>query len=78
MHPADSFELLTRLWAHAMRDPFIYSHEWRDNDLLIWNNSGTLHRARPYAASSGRLLHRFTLEGEEPIRAPQSSSPAPA
>lgn len=76
MHPADSFDLLTRLWASAMRDEYIYSHLWRHNDLVIWNNTGTLHRARPYTADSGRLLHRFTLEGEEPIRAPGQATPS--
>lgn len=70
MHPADSFDLLIRLRAHMSRPEYVYSHSWRPDDLLIWNNTGTLHRARPFDASSGRLLHRFTLEGEEPIRAP--------
>lgn len=70
MHPADSYDLLVRLRAHAMRDEYVYTHHWRENDLVIWNNTGTFHRARPYSATSGRLLHRFTLEGEEPIRAP--------
>lgn len=70
LHPADSYDLLCRLRAHIMQDEFVYTHQWRANDLLVWNNTGTFHRARPYAAASGRLLHRFTLDGEEPIRAP--------
>jgi alpha-ketoglutarate-dependent taurine dioxygenase len=71
MHPADSYDLLVHLRAHAARNEFVYSHQWRENDLVIWNNTGTLHRARPYAADSGRLLHRFTLTGTETIRAPR-------
>jgi alpha-ketoglutarate-dependent taurine dioxygenase len=70
MHAADSYDLLSRLRQHMTRDEYVYSHDWRPGDLLIWNNTGVMHRARPFAASSGRLLHRFTLEGEEPIRAP--------
>jgi alpha-ketoglutarate-dependent taurine dioxygenase len=70
LHPADSYDLLSRLRAHAERDDYVYSHKWRMNDLILWNNTGTLHRARPYAADSGRLLHRFTLAGEEPIVPP--------
>jgi alpha-ketoglutarate-dependent taurine dioxygenase len=70
MHPADSFDLINHLRAHVSRSEYIYTHHWRRNDLVIWNNTGTFHRARPYAADSGRLLHRFTLDGEERIRSP--------
>jgi alpha-ketoglutarate-dependent taurine dioxygenase len=33
----------------------------------MWDNTGALHRAAPYDADSGRLLHRTMLQGEEPI-----------
>lgn len=69
MYPADSHDLLTRLMAHATQDQYVYRHEWRPNDLLMWDNTGTMHRARPYDPDADRLLHRFTLNGEEPITA---------
>ena len=72
LHPADSYDLLLRLRAHLNRDEFIYRHRWRMDDLVIWNNTGTMHRARPFDPGCGRLLHRFTLEGTEAIRAPAS------
>jgi alpha-ketoglutarate-dependent taurine dioxygenase len=67
MHPADSRALLDRLMAHVTQDQYVYRHQWRMGDLLMWDNTGTMHRVRPYEASSGRELHRFTLNGEEPI-----------
>ena len=70
MHPADSYDLLARLRHHMNQPNFVYRHSWRLNDLIIWDNTGTMHRARPFDPACGRLLHRFTLEGEEPIRAP--------
>lgn len=69
MHPADSHDLLCRLRVHMARPEHVYRHAWRRDDLVIWNNTGTLHRARPFDPLSGRLLHRFTIEGDEPIRA---------
>lgn len=72
MHPADSYDLLGRLRQHMTRDEYVYRHDWRFGDLLIWDNTGAMHRARPFEAGSGRLLHRFTLDGEEPIRAPSA------
>jgi alpha-ketoglutarate-dependent taurine dioxygenase len=67
MHPADSHDLLHRLMAHATQDKYVYRHDWRMGDLLMWDNTGTMHRVRPFDESSGRELHRFTLNGEEPI-----------
>jgi alpha-ketoglutarate-dependent taurine dioxygenase len=34
---------------------------------MMWDNTGTLHRARPYDPDSGRLLRRTILLGEEPF-----------
>ena len=68
MHPADSVYLLQRLMVHATQDRYVYRHQWRMGDLLIWDNTGTMHRVLPFPPESGRQLHRFTLNGEEPVR----------
>jgi alpha-ketoglutarate-dependent taurine dioxygenase len=70
MHPADSDDVLRRLRSHMTQAQYIYTHEWRMNDLIVWHNIGTMHRARPFDPRSGRLLNRFSLDGEEAIRAP--------
>ncbi len=70
MHPADSYDLLGRLRQHMSQPKFVYIHEWRMGDLVAWNNTGTMHRARPFDPAAERLLLRFTIEGEEAIRAP--------
>jgi alpha-ketoglutarate-dependent taurine dioxygenase len=70
MHPADSYDLLGRLRQHMVQPRFVYTHEWRMGDLVVWNNTGTMHRARPFDPAAERLLLRFTMEGEEEICAP--------
>lgn len=67
MDPLDGTDLLIRLRDWATRPEFVYSHEWKVGDLVMWDNTGTLHRALPYDVNSGRMLHRTKLEGEEPI-----------
>jgi alpha-ketoglutarate-dependent taurine dioxygenase len=67
MHPAESHALLQRLISHATQPKYVYRHEWRMGDMLIWDNTGTMHRVLPYDLSCGRRLHRFTLNGEESI-----------
>ncbi len=62
-----SVELLVRLRDWATRPEFVYRHSWSQGDLVIWDNTGTMHRATPYDPQSGRLLHRTKLEGEEPF-----------
>jgi alpha-ketoglutarate-dependent taurine dioxygenase len=71
-HPAESHELLKRLMDHATKPEYVHRHSWRMSDMVMWDNTGTMHRVRPYPADSGRLLHRFTLNGEEPIRAAEA------
>ena len=59
--------LLTRLREYATRPEFVYRHEWTVGDLVIWDNTGTMHRAIAYALDSGRLMHRTTVQGDEPF-----------
>lgn len=56
---------------HGLRDwatgpDFTYSHEWEVGDLVMWDNTGTMHRAEWYDPACGRMMHRTKLEGEEP------------
>jgi alpha-ketoglutarate-dependent taurine dioxygenase len=69
MHPAESHALLRRLMDWATQPQYVYQHSWQMNDLLIWDNTGTMHRVLPYDVECGRRLHRFTLEGIEPVMA---------
>jgi alpha-ketoglutarate-dependent taurine dioxygenase len=63
----ESRALLARLRDWATRPQYVYRHRWQVGDLLIWDNTGTMHRALPYASDSGRLMHRTILAGEEPL-----------
>jgi alpha-ketoglutarate-dependent taurine dioxygenase len=69
MHPAESHDLLESLIRHATQDKYVYRHKWQLGDLVIWDNTGAMHRAMPFDKDSGREFHRCTLNGEEPITA---------
>lgn len=64
----DSTELLNELLAWCTQPQFVLRHHWQVGDLVIWDNTGMLHRALPFEPSSPRLMHRTTLVGEEPIQ----------
>ncbi|MCY4425643.1 MAG: TauD/TfdA family dioxygenase [Halieaceae bacterium] len=61
----ESIRLLVKLRDWATRPEYVYRHKWSVGDTVIWDNTGTMHRALPYDPGSGRLMHRTKLEGEE-------------
>jgi len=64
----ESARLLNSLRDFATSEPYHYAHEWSVGDTVMWDNSGTMHRAAPYDPNCGRLLVRTKTGGEEPIR----------
>jgi alpha-ketoglutarate-dependent taurine dioxygenase len=67
LEPAASDALIARLRAWMTRPEYVYHHEWRMGDVLMWDNTGTLHRVLPFDIGCGRRLHRVTLVGEESL-----------
>lgn len=67
MEYSESTKTLVELRDWATRPQFVYRHRWSVGDLVMWDNTGTMHRARPYDPASGRMLHRTKLAGEEPF-----------
>jgi alpha-ketoglutarate-dependent taurine dioxygenase len=59
--------LLEELMAWSTQPNFVYRHEWTIGDLVIWDNTGCMHRVEAYPPDSGRMMHRTTLVGEEAI-----------
>jgi alpha-ketoglutarate-dependent 2,4-dichlorophenoxyacetate dioxygenase len=61
---------LRDLVEHATRPEFVYSHGWRPNDLVMWDNRVTMHRARRFDdRREVRDMRRTTLAGEPAIAA---------
>lgn len=69
MDKAEGDALIARLIAHAEQPQFCYRHTWSMGDVVMWDNTGTMHRVTPFDVESGRYLHRVTLKGREPVAA---------
>ncbi|HET8881120.1 MAG TPA: TauD/TfdA family dioxygenase [Solimonas sp.] len=65
MSLAEGRALLARLLEWTGQPAFSYRHHWQEGDLVIWDNCGALHRVIPYAADSGRMMHRTSVAGVE-------------
>ena len=57
---------LRDLIEHATQREFVYTHKWRVDDLVMWDNRQTMHRARPFPAHEPRDMRRTTLAGDGP------------
>jgi alpha-ketoglutarate-dependent taurine dioxygenase len=64
---AEGRALLARLLEWTAQPAFTYRHHWREGDLVIWDNTATLHRVIPYAPDSGRKMHRTSVAGLEAV-----------
>ncbi len=68
MSTEESDVLLARLVEHSTRPEFVYRHQWRVGDFLMWDNCSTQHRAvMDYALPQRRLMERATLCGSAPF-----------
>jgi len=58
---------LRDLTEYATQARFVYSHEWRVGDLVVWDNRQTMHRARRFDdRNEVRDMRRTTLAGDAP------------
>ena len=75
---AESRALLDDLTERA--EEVIYSHKWRKDDVVVWDNQAAIHRATPYDnARYRRLMQRTTiaLEGAWPTMGSGATAPRP-
>jgi alpha-ketoglutarate-dependent 2,4-dichlorophenoxyacetate dioxygenase len=48
MPDAEGRALIDELIAHVTRREFVYTHRWRPNELVMWDNRCTMHRGTDY------------------------------
>ena len=68
--PDDEGEaLLLELLDHATQPRFVYTHHWRDGDLVMWDNRCLLHRALDNyeMTKHRRILNRTVVTGTAPF-----------
>lgn len=62
MPEAESAELLAYLFRHQEQQKFLYSHQWAEGDVLMWDNIGTVHNAvADYGPNEPRYMRRVQV-----------------
>jgi len=63
----EALMLVRDLMEHATQPRFVYSHQWRVHDLVMWDNRCTMHRGRAYDdRAHKRDMRRVTLSDTAP------------
>jgi len=63
----EAMALIRDLDEHATQREFVFRHEWRVHDLVMWDNRCTMHRGRAYDDMRyQRDMRRVTLEDVGP------------
>jgi taurine dioxygenase len=64
----EALPLLDEVLAHATQPCFVYRHQWRPGDLVMWDNRCLLHKANAdYDMAQVRYLYRVMLQGTVPV-----------
>jgi alpha-ketoglutarate-dependent 2,4-dichlorophenoxyacetate dioxygenase len=67
MGDAEAKALVEELTAHATQRQFVYSHRWRVNDLVIWDDRCTMHRGLEFDDQRyARDMRRATVSDVAP------------
>ncbi len=62
----ESDDLLEFLFEHQLQEKYQYAHAWCENDLLIWENIGTLHNAiADYGPDKPRYIRRCQVMADK-------------
>ena len=59
----ESEPLLEAVFDHAEKPEFVYDHEWRVGDLLLWDNRCSSHARTDFPSVERRLMLRTTVKG---------------
>jgi taurine dioxygenase len=59
----ESTDLLNKLFDHSEKKEFVYEHEWRLGDLLLWDNRCSTHARTDFPSTERRLMLRTTVQG---------------
>jgi alpha-ketoglutarate-dependent 2,4-dichlorophenoxyacetate dioxygenase len=63
----EALSFIRDLIEHATQRQFVYAHQWRQFDLVMWDNRQTMHRVRRFDDTKyKRDVRRTTVSGDAP------------
>ena len=59
--------LIDELTEFATQRQFVYTHQWQSDDLVMWDDSWTMHRSTPYSEPHPRVMRWCGVRELEPV-----------
>jgi alpha-ketoglutarate-dependent taurine dioxygenase len=69
MPQEEAWSLVSSLAAHAVEDRFVYYHQWRVGDVVMWDDMATMHRGAGDSAPEERRIMMRTIVYPETAQA---------
>ena len=63
MDEKESEELLNATFDHAEKPEFVYCHQWKVGDLLMWDNRNSMHARKDFPSDQRRVMWRTQILG---------------
>ena len=68
LDPSESRQLLDLLFSHIELPRFVWTHHWKIDDLVVWDNRCTMHRREGFPSRERRLLKRTQVFNDQTPR----------
>ena len=66
MEKPDTILFVNDLIEHSTKDKYLYTHNWDENDLIIWDNRQSMHRGLYFDDQNEiRDVRRTTISGTD-------------
>ena len=70
MDSLESREMLDYLFEWSVRPEFVYDHQWKTGDCVLWDNACTMHRRGAFDSSEERWMKRTTILAPQELAIP--------
>jgi taurine dioxygenase len=57
----ESQQLITELCKSILKEEHLYHHEWKDGDVILFNQRNSIHKRWPFDNMESRLLHKAAM-----------------
>ena len=57
---------MQELLEHAGQREHVYTHHWRESDVVMWDNRQVLHRMRRFDLNEARVMRRVATVDDCP------------
>ena len=65
----DTEALLDELWSYLVDERNVIEHQWREGDVVLWDNRCSVHQRGPFDPTTERELHATQVRGHRPVEA---------